>query len=272
MNISEKAMLVNLNIRQWTARKYDRKITDEVNHTHQATDAGRFNKLLIQKERLTPIQKAANNLRLFHYDNTLAWADEGDRLLPVANFFEYSSKINLLKEEFERAVSDFIGDYQLIIQEAKQKLNGLYNPLDYPNDIADRFGVKFNFMPVPDSKDFRVSLGAEQMESMREQLNVEVTNRLDNATNSLKNKIKEQLLYTRDRLSDAKPIFRDSLFNNITALSELAPKLNVTNDAYINDLVLGMRDLDYDPQSVRDNAELRITIVRKINNLLTACE
>lgn len=65
-NLAEKALLVTLNISQWSARKYDRKVTEEVNDTHQAKDAGRFNKLLIDKTHLDEIQKIVNEARHFH--------------------------------------------------------------------------------------------------------------------------------------------------------------------------------------------------------------
>lgn len=268
MSITNKAMLVSLSIRQWTARKYDRKITEEVNQTHQSKDAGRFNKLLIEKKRLSPIQSAANKIRIFHYENTLAWADEGDRLLPVANFFDYSQKVNLLKDEFETAVNDFIGDYDLIVQEAQSNLNGLFNPLDYPREIRDRFGVRFSFMPVPDSNDFRINVSQDVLDEMKQTLNEEVTNRLDNATASLRTKIREQLTYMRDRLADPNCIFRDSLFGNVESLVDLAPKLNVTNDKRIEFLTLGMRDILVDPQAVRENVSLRANIVTRLNDLL----
>ena len=268
MNISDKAMLVSLSIRQWTARKYDRKITEEVNHTHQSKDAGRFNKLLIEKKRLSPIQSASNKIRIFHYENTLAWADEGDRLLPVANFFDYSQKINELKTEFEHAVNEFIGDYDLIIKEAQANLNGLFNPLDYPSDIRDRFGIKFSFMPVPDSSDFRISVSKDVLDEMKRTLNEEVSDRLDNATRSLKSKIKDQLLYMRDRLSEQNSIFRDSLFGNLESLVDLSPKLNIAQDKSIEMLTLGMRDILVNPQDVRENYTLRKNIVVKINDLL----
>lgn len=269
MNITDKAMLVSLSIRQWTARKYDRKITEEVNHTHQAVDAGRFNKLLIEKKRLSPIQSASNKIRIFHYENTLAWADEGDRLLPVANFFDYSQKINALKSEFEQAVYEFIGDYDLIVREAQANLNSLFNPLDYPRDIRDRFGIKFSFMPVPDSQDFRLSVSKDVLDEMKRTLNEEVGSRLENATDSLKQKIREQLVYMRDRLADPNCIFRDSLFGNVESLVDLAPKLNVTGNKAIEHLTTGMREILVDPQAVRENISLRANIVSKLNDLLT---
>src|SRR5438094_45147 len=40
--LHHSAMLAALNISQWTARKYDKNVSKEVEAKHQATDAGRF--------------------------------------------------------------------------------------------------------------------------------------------------------------------------------------------------------------------------------------
>ena len=269
MNITDKAMLVSLSVKQWTARKYDRKITEEVNHTHQAKDAGRFNKLLIEKKRLSAIQSAANAIRIFHYNNTLPWADEGFRLLPVTNFFDYTSKMNELKEAFEKEANNFVSDYQLIINEAQSHLNLLFNPLDYPNNIEDKFAIKFNFMPFPDANDFRIKISDEHLDFMKKQITQEVSTLMENATVSIIDKIKESLVYMRDRLTQPDSVFRDSLFTNMNDLISLSNKLNVTSDSRVSNLTTSMRDIIHEPQDVRNSDWLRTDIVRRINDMLT---
>ena len=47
-NLATKAMLVDLSIRAWNARKFDKKITKEVAQRHGTTEkAGRYNKNLL---------------------------------------------------------------------------------------------------------------------------------------------------------------------------------------------------------------------------------
>ena len=69
----KRAMLVELTIRQWTARKHDRKVSREVDQGHGAQNAGRFNKQLIAKDALEKIAKKAGAIREFHYAHTLPW-------------------------------------------------------------------------------------------------------------------------------------------------------------------------------------------------------
>ena len=70
---AKRAMLVELTIRQWTARKHDKSASNTVKNAHQvAGDGGKYNKLLIAKEALERINRVANELRRTHYRFT-AW-------------------------------------------------------------------------------------------------------------------------------------------------------------------------------------------------------
>ncbi len=48
MNLSDRALLVQLSISQWTARKYDKRVTQQaLTMNYASSDAGRFNKSLL---------------------------------------------------------------------------------------------------------------------------------------------------------------------------------------------------------------------------------
>jgi len=165
-------------------------------------------------------------------------------------------------------VAQFLSDYPQIIEEAKTNLNGLFNPLEYPANVEDKFSISVNMMPVPDSADFRVQLSEEEISDLKNDIEAEVNKRLNNAASSLRNRIREQLIYMRDRLIDPDGIFRDSLFDNLDSLVGLIPKLNITNDAYVADLGDKMRELLVNPQAVRDDKKLREELVLKINSMI----
>lgn len=110
-NLSTKAMLVGLAIRGWQARKYDRKISIEVAEQHAATpDAGRFNKHLLpgSAESYEAVHKKGRELRAFHYENTLPWSKEGQRILPAANFEDFSEGVRRFKREYAMLVEEFL--------------------------------------------------------------------------------------------------------------------------------------------------------------------
>lgn len=257
--LQSSSLIVNLNISQWTARKHDRKITDEVATTHNASaDAGRYNKMLVAPQNLTPIQQAATRARDFHYDNTLPWGDNGDRLLSSKNYFIYIQKMQELQSEFETAVAAFLRNYDVVIAEAKIRLNGMFKDSDYPRrtEIESKYGFKTTFMPVPDN-DIRVTLNDKEIEKLRNSVEVEITNRLTAAVGNIWERIREQVTHMRDKLADHNAIFRDSLFGNLSELVDLLPRLNVTNDADIARACEDMRKLISDPDAIRQNVQLR---------------
>ena len=65
MNLNDRALLVQLNVSQWTARKYDKSASKEVTTAHGASSAaGRFNKsLLPMNDKLDNIHKKTTHIR-----------------------------------------------------------------------------------------------------------------------------------------------------------------------------------------------------------------
>ena len=120
-SLRTSALLVALRISTWTAKKFDKSVTKAVVQNHGASaDSGRFNKNLLPGEPLSykALMSHMSGLRARHYQQTLAWADEGSRLLPYANNNEYRDMItdiaaddrpaqersgNLGRERFARA-------------------------------------------------------------------------------------------------------------------------------------------------------------------------
>lgn len=268
--LQNNSLIVSLSMSMWTARKLDKKITDEVRTNHNASDdAGRYNKLLVAKEHTDPITKVASEARQFHYDNTLSWGDNNERLLPTKNYFEYVKEMNQLEAKYNEAVSRFLGNYDAVIAQARIRLNGMFREADYPSrtEIERKFGFKITFMPVP-SDDIRVGLQDETVAALRKKVEDEINNRLSGAVTDIYDRIKDQLQKMRDRLADTQAIFRDSLFENLNELVDLVPRLNVTDDPTITAICDDMRSLMVDPQSVRDNVKLRITKAEEVDAML----
>lgn len=87
-NLHTRAVLVNLSISSWSARKFDKQITKETLQAHGASeDAGRWNKNLMPGDATSykDLVKHLAATREENYAQTLAWADKGFRLLPTKN-------------------------------------------------------------------------------------------------------------------------------------------------------------------------------------------
>jgi len=256
MNITEKAMLVRLSISQWTARRFDLKATNHVISDFGAKrDSGRFNKMLVDLDAVKIYQKAANEARTFHYDNTLPWGDDDSRILPAKNYIPYTKKMRKLKDSFEKSVDDFVSLYPGLIERAENNLNGLFNAKDYPSaaDLDYKFRFSVNVSPVPDSGDFRVSLSDDEVDQIKSDIEARVRESVAAAMKDAWERLFKVLKHMVDKLRDQKAIFRDSLVKNIQELCDILPRLNLTDDKDLKKFIRETKQIisGLDPEILR---------------------
>lgn len=263
-------LLVSLSIAMWSARKHDKKITDEVREQHQASaDAGRYNKLLAAKEYLAPIQKVMGEAREYHYRVTLPWGENNERLLPTEIYDEYLAAMLAFEGQYETACQAFYDNYDVVISDARVRLNGMFREADYPSraEIESKFKFKVTYMPVPDT-DIRVHLTDDQVAALKSKIEGEVTNRLEVAVKDVWTRVKDQLVHMRERLIQPDAVFRDSLFENLRELVHLLPRLNITNDPALTDISGELVKILAEPEDVRRNPQLRGEKAKEVQDVL----
>jgi len=273
--LSEKAMLVRLSISGWSARKYDRKISEEVADQHGADrDVGRYNKCLVAQEAVKNYQKVSNEARIFHYENTLLWKDSGERILPAANFDFYSHKMREFKSKYEVEVRTFVYVYPTLKDQAKQKLNGLYNEADYPpaSEIDRKFGFYTQIDPLPNEDDFRVALQNNDILKIREDIRSRVIDAEGRAMRDLWNRLHTCVDHMATTLKDPDAKFKNSMVGNITELCALLPRLNISGDPNLETMrkEVEAKLASIDPQSLRDNDYERLKAQQEADAILKA--
>ena len=238
ISISSSAMLVELSISTWTARKLDKSVTDEVNTNKKASSsASRVNKhLLPEVKQLKEIIKYAESTRNWMYTKTLPWSDFGARLIPTANFFEFKQELDSRTDEFYRMVDEFVDEYPNLISAQAFKLGDMFNRDEYPEaeEIRGKFRLRASFMPVPDSGDFRVDVGNEAMAELKEQYEADFEKRMKVATTDIAERLISHLSRVADRMTDnpdgTRKTFRASLFDTLSDTIASVRILNVTKD------------------------------------------
>jgi len=262
-------MLVTLNISQWTARKYDRKVSHEVEKQHEAKgDAGRYNKLLVDKKALEPMEKIAGAARQSHYEKTLAWGNNNERLLPGAIFLDYSKMMQEYRLQFDRATQAFATHYPELIKESRKRLGTMYDPGDYPTNIVDRFNFSVSVMPVPSADDFRVKLSADHVAQIKADVTRQVENRVNDAVRQVFERARELVNKIHEQTSNKDRKIYDSSIENAQRFVELLPALNLTNNEQISQIEKEMRDLLVDPDRLRKSATLRQSTATAADKLL----
>lgn len=262
-------MLVTLTVSQWTARKHDKTVSNEVDKAHAAKDAGRYNKLLISKEALEPMEKITSAARAYLYKMTHAWGDNGERLLPAALFFDFSETMQKYRNEFDARVRDFVKAYPQLVQDARIRLGTLYDPNDYPADIRSKFSFPpVAVSPVPSANDFRVNLNAEYVDSIKAELTERMESRQKDSLRQCWARVREVVSKMTERLGNEKSPLYDSLITNARELIALLPALNLTNDLELNAIAAELQSILMPIDRLRQDKTLRADTAAKADAIL----
>lgn len=279
MKLQEKAMLTSLSISQWTARKYDREASKRTAELYNTSEnAGRYNKVLVAQEEIKKINKIANEARIYVEQNTLPWGRRGENLLPSAHYFDFLQALQEIKDRFEMAVQEFVAVYPELKEEARIKLNGLYNEQDYPSidRIASKFSFSVSFFPIPSGEDFRVSLGDEAEQELRTAVESAVKTHYEAANKELWTRLYNVVEHMRDRLKtigEPGTRFYDSNVENIRELCKLLPRLNIGEDQNLENMRVEIEreltrytpdELKTDEASAKETEKKADEILRKL--------
>jgi hypothetical protein len=269
--IQNKAMLVSLSISSWAARKQDKRVTAEVETTHGAHNSGTFNKALVNKGLLEPVNKVTAEARKMHHFYTQPWTDDGRRILSSKNFMLCTGDIRKIKGDFDSAVNTLLAQYPAEVQAARNRLGTMYDPGDYPDpaDIASKFSFELKFEPIPDGHDFRVDLSTEALTELRQSVTHDVVLRQAKAMESCYSRLREVVSKVEERLSIPDAIFKDSLIQNVKDECSIMDGLNITDDAVLTSLVSQIQDqLIVPPSTLRNSPFTRARVANAAAALL----
>ncbi len=258
-NLAEKGLLVNLKISHWSGKKNDKKVSSDIEQRHHATNAGRYNKNLLDDTELKEIHSLAASVRNYVKDNTLPWGDNNDRLLPAIHFLEFFNQFRGFKDQFEDAIRIFLLHYPSLIMDAQIRLGTLFRADDYPEPekMKKKFHMDISCDAIAKLDDFRLQVDEQELGRLRQEMEQQMGDRISSATKDIWARIKDTVEHMVEKLSDNEARFHDTLVTNIKDLVELLPKLNITDDADINQVVSSMKSLVVDPDNLRDNSRFR---------------
>jgi len=279
-SIASSAMFAELSISNWTARKLDKRATKETTDANNASDdAGSFHKKLLACPELDAVQKHISNTRAnVHYRLTMPWSDMGVRLLPTAIFADYYKEITEAETEFYRLVNAFGQAYTWAQAQAQARLGNLFSSDDYPSVeiVTAKFSFRHSQTPIPDVGDFRLDIGAQAQEALRQQYSKYYTDQVSAAMGDVWQRTYDTLVKVSERLdytggdSKDKKIFRDSLVDNVREMLGLLTKFNVTGDQRMENMRVRLEDamLGVSADALREDDSFRIDTKTKVDAIL----
>lgn len=275
VSIASSAVLIDLNISLWTARKLDKNVSKEIDiNKRTTTKAGNYNKhILAGSDHLEAITKLAGEIREWHARQTLPWSDTGTRLLPMNNFFDYKTQLGVYEAEFQTRVNSFINEYPNIITVMAYRLGQLFDRSEYPeaHKIATKFNLKYTIMPVPEVNDFRIDVEDAIRDEMRAEYEKAYDSRVETAMQDAWSRLHVTLEHMIDRLSgEDKKIFRNSLIENALELTGLLTKLNVTKDPKLEQARKALEQslVGVTPDELRTSVGARDEVLARVTEIM----
>lgn len=274
-SIHSRALLVWLTISTWSARKYDRKISDEVNAKYAATsDAGRYNKFLLPGDAVAykSLVTISTGIRHAHYAHTLAWSDEGWRLLPTANYMDYTTWFREQQSAFQTSLTEFTAAYPAMRAQAKSLLTGMYRDEDYPSpqDMQARFALDVKYSPLPNFGDVRVDLADDQVAAIEADIASRINDSVAVAVKDAWARLYTSVERIHERLADPAAIFRDSLIENARDVCNALQRLNVTQDPKLDAMRQRVQTelTAFEPDILRDTPRVRAKVADQANKIM----
>ena len=274
-NLASSCIQIDFSAGTWTGRKLDRKASDEVEIQNRAHPrmANVHKKLLGDCQELIAIRKFVGNVRNSHYRMTLPWSDMGLRIIPTTKYFDYHKQMTEYQNEFYTMLDKFLGVYDWAVIQAETTLGDMFNKNDYPSvdTLRGKFNWRLSYIPMPDAGDFRVDIGNEQADAIREQCAEYYSTMFHQAIQEIAEPLKnmsERLDYSN---GEDKKVFRDTLVSNVITAIDL---LGVTTDPKF---VKIKQELDHaftgiTPDALREDPYLRRTTKQAVDNAIASLD
>ena len=271
-------MLVSLSISLWTARKLDRKVSNDVDISNSTmTKAGNYHKnLLAGDDSLSSIQKLAGLIRTYHITQTSPWNDNGDRLLTTSQFFDYKQEMARLEKQYWDLVKDFVAGYGTRISAAAFQLGSLFDRGEYPDvdQVISKFGFKVNYAPLPESGDWRVDINNEGLNGLKDSYDKLYESNLEKISADNYDrlfKILTKLSFgLRTNEDGTKGKIYESVLDNAKELCSLLTHFNVKGDTQLEAMRIQLEDniTGIDVKDIKDSDYVRVTLKREVDNIL----
>jgi hypothetical protein len=271
MSISNVAIIVRPTMSAWSGQVLDKAAGHELDVAKSTkAQAYKVQKTLLPGAtgvELKMLWAVMNDTRSYIYNHTLRWINRGELLLPLSMFIGFEEEINEREERVRKAFDLFLGNYLHRQQEAAQLLGTGYNPNDYPSTDQLRQGFKFAVpaLPVPDHNQLARLIGEDKAAATDALIQEGVQSAMKDAYE----RVYEVVKHAKEKLSDPKAIFRDSLVENIKELAGVLPAFNIANDPLLAELAVELQDIGTEkPEELRDSPYRRSDVAQRAQAML----
>lgn len=234
------------------------------------------NKELISCESFDAIGKLdgefRNNLYKLALPNPLF--KNGTYLIPLGLIEEIDTMIENYKNNRDTLVNDFIDEYDNSVENAKERLGGLFVASDYPSKevVARSFNVSSQYIEIGIPEKLGV-IAPEIFQKEKKAFQEKLTLAADEITAAMRESFQELVNHMIERLQPDEQgntkIFRDSLVRNFREFMDTFNARNITNDEELQKLVDQARSVlnGKSASDLRNNDDVKTQVSNGMNQI-----
>lgn len=286
--LSNNCVIAKLTVKIWSGKKTDQKAGAEFTSSKGAvTSAATVVKKLLagNDAKLKETISAYTSIRSYFYENSSPWttttigAMKGDRLVGTVASIQFLSKFAKLKQSAEDVLSEFLDEYDTLVQGQAVSMGSLYDLSQYPTklQIAGLFGASIELRPVPNISDFdRISIPGKLVQGLKDLHMRSTRQQMTNALSDIQGRILHELERMDTQLSKVangqKTRLFKSMVDNLRHLVGMARSLNLVDNQEIENIATAIENnlLKYEVDDYKDNAALAGATVAKAREIVKA--
>ena len=246
--LDEKAVLISVKRYMYSPYKLDQEESKQYG-------AGNVNKHLFEGRNNLVKSTISKFTEVYTYvkDNTVPWTTGVD-MLNIDHYMEFNSGLRQRVDDAHRAVDTLCLSWEDEVKDDLDRLSqiaiakgkpNLANADDYPSvdELRAKFGIEIRYMPVPTTGDFRVDISDDDKASLQQQLDDAGVNANKHVIKSMIEPMQRAIAKLSVPIGNDGSVFRDTLVDNLVEVTERMNKINLSDDAVIQDSINGLRDL-----------------------------
>jgi hypothetical protein len=270
--LSERAILIRLSTHEYTAKKKDKALSEEICRRKNAdSDVVDAVINLVPKSRLKAVNIARGRVYRRHKELTLPWMRGGLDILPSDMFFDYREQMKKVIKSHTNEVQLLKADWPNVIAKNKSRFGDIPEAqLPTAADLDRLFSIETDIMPVPETADFRAVAGDDEVEAIKTQVEKTFEAGVEKYTQELYGRLGELVAKVHETMSERDKGFRDSLITNLKTFCARIPKYNLSDDKDLEDIRKNIMDelAGLDPEDLREIPNQRKKAAKSAEDIL----
>lgn len=212
-----------------------------------------------------PAFRAATSVRTQASDlfkrRTLPYIEPGVRLLRRDDVQSFELQLGDHRDQLSEAVAELCRHRDELIDSARHRLGNLFDASDYPDDLADRFAIEWDY-PSVDPPEYLRRISPHLYEAECERVRGRFTDAVAMAESAFAEELSTLVSHLAERLDSPEgtpKVFRDSAVTNLREFFDRFEALSIRSDADLDELVRRAREVTGERNAghLRSNETLR---------------